>query len=439
MEILVKTSQLILSLSILVILHEFGHFFFAKLFKTRVEKFYLFFNPWFSLFKIKKGETEYGVGWLPLGGYVKISGMIDESMDKEQMKLPPQPWEFRSKKTWQRLLIMLGGVLVNFILAFVIYILILFTWGEKYLPNDSLSYGIMCDSTAINLGFKNGDKIVSVGGEKIIKFKDAIHNIIVNDNKTVIVNRDGNDIQLNIESKDIENLIKDPTFISPRFPFIIENIPKDSKANEYGLKVGDKIVEINNQKVEFYDQVKDVLTLNKDKEIKINVLRDNKIENIKAKTSKDGTLGVYVNTNYEDFFKFKTLKYSLFEAIPAGINKAFNTLSSYIKQLKMLFNTDTGAYKSLGGFISIGKIFPSTWDWHAFWSLTAFLSIILAIMNVLPIPALDGGHVMFLLYEIITGRKPGEKFMEYAQIGGMVILIALLLFANGNDILKLFK
>lgn len=439
MEILVKTSQLILSLSILVILHEFGHFFFAKLFKTRVEKFYLFFNPWFSLFKIKKGETEYGVGWLPLGGYVKISGMIDESMDKEQMKLPPQPWEFRSKKTWQRLLIMLGGVLVNFILAFVIYILILFTWGEKYLPNNSLSYGIMCDSTAINLGFKNGDKIVSVGGEKIIKFKDAIHNIIVNDNKTVIVNRDGNDIQLNIESKDIENLIKDPTFISPRFPFIIENIPKDSKANEYGLKVGDKIVEINNQKVEFYDQVKDVLTLNKDKEIKINVLRDNKIENIKAKTSKDGTLGVYVNTNYEDFFKFKTLKYSLFEAIPAGINKAFNTLSSYIKQLKMLFNTDTGAYKSLGGFISIGKIFPSTWDWHAFWSLTAFLSIILAIMNVLPIPALDGGHVMFLLYEIITGRKPGEKFMEYAQIGGMVILIALLLFANGNDILKLFK
>lgn len=439
MEILVKTSQLILSLSILVILHEFGHFFFAKLFKTRVEKFYLFFNPWFSLFKIKKGETEYGVGWLPLGGYVKISGMIDESMDKEQMKLPPQPWEFRSKKTWQRLLIMLGGVLVNFILAFVIYILILFTWGEKYLPNNSLSYGIMCDSTAINLGFKNGDKIVSVGGEKIIKFKDAIHNIIVNDNKTVIVNRDGNNIQLNIESKDIENLIKDPTFISPRFPFIIEDIPKDSKANEYGLKVGDKIVEINNQKVEFYDQVKDVLTLNKDKEIKINVLRDNKIENIKAKTSKDGTLGVYVNTNYEDFFKFKTLKYSLFEAIPAGINKAFNTLSSYIKQLKMLFNTDTGAYKSLGGFISIGKIFPSTWDWHAFWSLTAFLSIILAIMNVLPIPALDGGHVMFLLYEIITGRKPGEKFMEYAQIGGMVILIALLLFANGNDILKLFK
>jgi len=256
MEILVKTSQLILSLSILVILHEFGHFFFAKLFKTRVEKFYLFFNPWFSLFKIKKGETEYGIGWLPLGGYVKISGMIDESMDKEQMKLPPQPWEFRSKKSWQRLLIMLGGVLVNFILAFVIYILMLFTWGEKYLPNDSLSYGIMCDSTAINLGFKNGDKIVSVGGEKIVKFKDAIHNIIVNDNKTVIVNRDGKNIQLNIESKDIENLINDPTFISPRFPFIIQDFPKNSKAKEYGLKVGDKIVEANNQKVEFYDQVK---------------------------------------------------------------------------------------------------------------------------------------------------------------------------------------
>ncbi len=439
MEILVKTSQLILSLSILVILHEFGHFFFAKLFKTRVEKFYLFFNPWFSLFKVKKGETEYGIGWLPLGGYVKISGMIDESMDKEQMKQPPQPWEFRSKKTWQRLLIMLGGVLVNFILAFVIYIMILFTWGEKYLPNNSLSYGIMADSTAIKLGFKNGDKILSVSNEKIIKFKDVIHNIIINDNKTVVVNRNGKKITIDIPTKAVQDLIKDPTFISPRFPFEIGDIPKDSKAKKMGFKVGDRIIEINNQPVEFYDQVKNILNKNKNKTVEIKVKRDNKTKTIKAKLSKDGTIGVFVNTNFEKFFKFETRKYSLLEAIPAGINKAFKTLNSYIKQLKMLFNTDTGAYKSLGGFISIGKIFPSTWDWQAFWGLTAFLSIILAIMNVLPIPALDGGHVMFLLYEMITGKKPGEKFMEYAQIAGMVILIGLLLFANGNDIIKLFK
>ena len=439
MEILVKTTQLILSLSILVILHEFGHFFFAKLFKTRVEKFYLFFNPWFSLFKVKKGETEYGIGWLPLGGYVKISGMIDESMDKEQMKQPPQPWEFRSKKTWQRLLIMLGGVLVNFILAFIIYIMILFTWGEKYLPNDSLSYGIMADSTAIDLGFKNGDKILTVGSEKIIKFKDAIHNIIVNDNKTVVVNRNGENVEIKIPATAVEKLINDPTFISPRFPFEIGDIPNESKAKKMGFEVGDKIIEINGQPVEFYDQVKEILNKNKNKEVDIKIKRKDQVKEIKAQLSKEGTLGVYVNTNFEDFFKFETHEYSFFEAIPAGIKKAFRTLNSYIKQLKMLFNTDTGAYKSLGGFISIGKIFPSTWDWQAFWSLTAFLSIILAIMNVLPIPALDGGHVMFLLYEMITGRKPGEKFMEYAQIAGMVILIGLLLFANGNDIIKLFK
>ena len=365
--------------------------------------------------------------------------MIDESMDKEQMKQPPQPWEFRSKKTWQRLLIMLGGVLVNFILAFVIYILMLFTWGEKYLPNDSLTYGIMADSTAIDIGFKNGDKIISVGGEKIVKFKDAIHNIIVNDNKTVIVDRNGKQTTIKIPATAIEKLINDPTFISPRFPFIIGDIPKDSKANDYDLKQGDKIVEINNTPVKFYDQVKEILNKNKNKEVNIKIKRNNEIKEIKAKLSKEGTLGVYVNTNFEDFFKFETHKYSFFEAIPAGIKKTFHTLNSYIKQLKMLFNTDTGDYKSLGGFISIGKIFPSTWDWQAFWGLTAFLSIILAIMNVLPIPALDGGHVMFLLYEMITGRKPGEKFMEYAQIAGMVILIGLLLFANGNDIIKLFK
>lgn len=438
MEILVKTSQFILSISILVILHELGHFAFAKLFKTRVEKFYLFFDPWFSLFKFKKGDTEYGIGWLPLGGYVKISGMIDESMDKEQMKQPAQSHEFRSKKTWQRLLIMLGGVMVNFVLAYVIYIFILFAWGESYLPTENAKYGIMCDSTAISIGLQNGDKILAVDGQKIENFNKITHDIVVNNAKNIVVERGNDIVNISIPSDFISKILKNPIFISPRFPFVFDDIPSKSAAFSAGFLKGDKIIAFNGEPTEFFDQVKDKLKLNKNQEVTITVVRNGANKDMPFKVPEEGIFGVYpLQTN--TFFVIKTIEYGFFAAIPAGISKGTESLNNYIKQLKLLFQPEVKAYEHLGGFITIGNIFPGVWDWHAFWTMTAFLSIILALMNVLPIPALDGGHVLFLLYEIVTRRKPSDKFLEYAQITGMVLLLALLVFANGNDIVKLFR
>ncbi|MFC2151503.1 RIP metalloprotease RseP [Bacteroidota bacterium] len=439
MEILVKTGQFLLSISILVILHEFGHFAFAKIFKTRVEKFYLFFNPWFSLFKVKKGETEYGMGWLPLGGYVKISGMIDESMDKEQMKQPPQPHEFRSKKTWQRLLIMLGGVMVNFITALVIYSAILYVWGEQYLPNKNVEHGIMVDSLAYEMGLRNGDKILSLDGEEIEDFYSIIPEIVLEDIKTIQIDRDGNQREIPVPESLIPHLLKTQGFIEARIPFYIGGFTKDSKAKDAGFKVGDKMIKINGNLVEFFDEFKDTLSHYKQKEVMISAIRDEDTVNYAVLVPETGLIGVAPGGTLKEFFELERIEYNFMASIPAGIDKGMETFGSYLKQLKLIFSPKTEAYKSLGGFITIGKIFPSTWDWQAFWNLTAFLSIILAIMNVLPIPALDGGHVMFLLYEMVTGRKPSDKFLEYAQIAGMILLLSLLLYANGNDIFKLFN
>lgn len=439
MEIFIKTSQFLLSISILVILHEFGHFAFAKLFKTRVEKFYLFFNPWFSLFKIKKGETEYGVGWIPLGGYVKISGMIDESMDKEQMKQPPQPHEFRSKKTWQRLLIMLGGVMVNFITAFVIYSAILYVWGDQYLPNKNVKYGITVDSLAYDMGLRNGDKIISIDDVEVDDFHKIMFDIVLDDSKTLQINRNGIEKEIQIPETLRAQLLHSKGFIDIRYPFYVAGFSKNSFAEKAGLKIDDKLIGINGNKVEFYDQFKDVLSNYKNSLTTITVLRAKDTLNFDIQVSADGIIGVYADSYLPRFFELEKNEYSLIECIPAGIDKGVETFNSYLKQLKLIFSPKTEAYKSLGGFITIGSIFPGVWDWRSFWNLTAFLSIILAIMNVLPIPALDGGHVMFLLYEIVTGRKPSDKFMEYAQMAGMILLIGLLLFANGNDIFKLFK
>jgi len=436
MEILVKITQLLLSLSILVIFHEFGHFAFAKLFKTRVEKFYLFFNPWFSLFKRKIGETEYGIGWLPLGGYVKISGMIDESMDKEQLKKPIEPYEFRAKPTWQRLLIMLGGVMVNFILALAIYSAILFVWGNQYLPTKNVTNGIVADSVAKSIGFCNGDKILSVDNEYTEDFLQIVPNIVLNKAKTVQVERNGKKIDIEIPEEIIQILLHKPEFISVRIPFIVDRFSKDSKAKISGLKKGDQIVGINGNSIEFFDQFADSLKNIKTDSVTITVTRNNQQLNLKIKLTKDRIIGVAPLGNLSKLFELKYTEYGFFESIPAGINKGIATTKNYLKQLKLVFSPKTGAYKSLGGFITIGNIFPAQWDWHSFWSLTAFLSIILGIMNVLPIPALDGGHVVFLLYEMITGKKPNEKVLEYAQIAGMIILFSLLLFANGNDIIK---
>jgi regulator of sigma E protease len=439
MEVLVKTGQFLLSISILVILHEFGHFAFAKIFKTRVEKFYLFFNPWFSLFKIKRGETEYGLGWLPLGGYVKISGMIDESMDKEQMKQPPQSHEFRSKKSWQRLLIMLGGVMVNFITALVIYSAILYTWGDEYLPNKNVEHGIMVDSTAYDMGLRNGDKILSLDGKEIDDFHAIVPQLILEDVKTIQIERNGLKQEIPFPESIIPKLLKNTSFIEARIPYYVGGFSKDSQSKKAGLKKGDRIVGINGQEIEYYDQYKDTLQKYKNQLTSIKVQRDNEIFDFDVQISEEGLLGVYAYSFPKDFFKFERTEYSLLASIPAGIGKGVETFQSYLKQLKLIFSPKTEAYKSLGGFITIGKIFPSTWHWQAFWNLTAFLSIILAIMNVLPIPALDGGHVIFLLYEMVTGRKPSDKFLEYAQMAGMILLLALLLFANGNDIFKLFN
>jgi regulator of sigma E protease len=439
MEILVKIAQLLLSLSILVIFHEFGHFVAAKIFKTRVEKFYLFFNPWFSLFKFKKGETEYGMGWLPLGGYVKISGMIDESMDKEQMKLPPEPHEFRSKPSWQRLIIMLGGVTVNILLAFAIYIGMMWIWGEQYLPTSEVKYGIVADSVARDMGLRNGDKILSVNNEPVEDFFRIPGRIILDNASSVQVERDGQPVNIQIPEGFIGRLLKhqNPDFITARMPFIIGGFSVGSAAKESGVLEGDRIIGINDSLVEYFDQFREVIPAFKNQEISLKVLRDADTMSFNVQIPETGVIGAY--TNPAGLFNFKVKEYNFFTAIPAGFNRTIKGVTDYIKQLRLIFSPEVKAYESVGGFITIGNIFPGTWDWTAFWGLTAFLSIMLAILNVLPIPALDGGHVMFLLYEIITGRKPSDKFMEFAQIVGMVLLFGLLIFANGNDIVKLFR
>ncbi|MFH6998032.1 RIP metalloprotease RseP [Flavobacterium sp. FlaQc-57] len=442
MDIVIKLSQFLLSLSLLIILHELGHFIPAKLFKTRVEKFYLFFDVKYSLLKKKIGETEYGIGWLPLGGYVKISGMIDESMDKEQMALPPQPWEFRSKPAWQRLIIMLGGVTVNFILAFIIYIGMAFAYGDTYVANADLKDGVLVENPVmIKTGFKTGDKLIAIDGQSVANFdNDLTMKIIMA--KEILIERNGQQQTIKIPTDFVDQLSKTKKghLVDMRIPFAVANILEDSENT--AIKPKDLFVSINGQDARYYDQVTAILLNNKGKTLPAVVLRDLKKVPVTVKVSAEGKLGVAVgNLNMESleklgYYKISTKNYSLLESIPVGLTKGKDQLVSYGKQLKMIFNPETKAYKQVGGFAAIFNIFPSTWSWEAFWTITALLSIMLGVMNLLPIPALDGGHVMFLLYEIISGKKPSDKFLENAQVVGFVLLIALLLFANGNDIYK---
>ncbi len=441
MVILIKAAQLILSLSILVIIHEFGHFIFSKAFNCRVEKFYLFFDPWFSLFKFRKGETEYGIGWLPLGGYVKISGMIDESMDKEQMKLPAEPWEFRSKPSWQRLIIMIGGVLFNLILAILLYSAVLFVWGEQYLPTKNVKFGIAVSETGKEMGLQNGDKIISVDGKEVEDFNKIVATIVLNGAKTIEVKRNEENIVVPVKNEIIPKLLKDKFIISLRVPYScnIVGFGKESPARDAGLEIGDEIMTINGSGFKYYDQFTDTLTASKEKTISLLIKRKGVEKTVNVNIGKMGILGIQREYNIDGLFEFKTINYGFFESFPAGVSKGYHAVGNYLKQFKLLFAPETKAYESLGGFIAIGNIFPSVWDWESFWNLTAFLSIILAVMNILPIPALDGGHVLFLLFEIVTGRKPSDKFLEYAQIVGMVILFSLLIYANGNDIWKWYS
>lgn len=435
-----QVLQVILSLSILVIIHELGHFIPAKIFKTRVEKFYLFFNWKFSLFKYKpkkENGTEFGIGWIPLGGYVKISGMIDESMDKEQLKKPPQPWEFRAKPAWQRLIMMIGGVTMNVILAIVIYISMLWAWGEEYLPNKNVEYGIVADSLGRVMGLQDGDHILAVNGEEIESFYQITGKIVLENAETITVLRSGKKLELNIPEGFIAKLIEleTPRFINPRVPFIVSDFGKESPAKEAGIKTGDRLIGIDSISLPFYHEYKNALAVLKGEVHKFKILRNTDTLSIPIDISEDGIIGVYTKTPV-DLFEWKTIDYSFFEAIPAGIKKTFESLNNYIKQFKLIFSPETKAYKSVGSFILIGSLFPKEWNWAIFWNFTAFLSLMLAFINILPIPALDGGHTLFLLYEMITRRKPSEKFMEIAQMVGMILIFALIILAIGNDILR---
>ncbi|HRM13651.1 MAG TPA: RIP metalloprotease RseP [Flavobacterium sp.] len=442
MDIFIKLSQFLLSLSLLIILHELGHFIPAKLFKTRVEKFYLFFDVKYSLLKKKIGDTEYGIGWLPLGGYVKISGMIDESMDKEQMALPPQPWEFRSKPAYQRLIIMLGGVTVNFILAFIIYIGMAFAYGDIYIANEDMKDGLLIENKAMQkAGFKTGDHIVSVDGEKIVKFDNDINMKVVMA-KEVLIERNGTQQAIKMPIDFVDQLSKQEKepLVSIRMPFVVGAVSDGSKNT--ALQPKDVVLALNGQPAKYFDQAKAILEKNKNKTIPATILRDQKEIQVPVIVSNDGKLGIGVGglsmSNLEKlgYYKISKQEFSLLESIPVGITKGKDQLLGYGKQLKMIFSPSTGAYKQVGGFKAIFDIFPNTWSWETFWTITALLSIMLGVMNLLPIPALDGGHVMFLLYEIISGKKPSDKFLENAQMVGFVLLITLLLFANGNDIYK---
>jgi len=437
-----QAGQLILSLSILVILHELGHFIPAKIFGCRVEKFYLFFDPWFSLVKKKIGNTIYGIGWLPLGGYVKIAGMIDESMDKEQLKQPAQEWEFRSKPAWQRLIIMIGGVTVNVLLAFFIYSMILFKWGETKLPMQSLTNGVWIVDTVVNeVGLKNGDKILAVNDEPVQYFDKINASLMLGDHMTI--ERNGEKIDLAIPTNFIEKIVEKgrrSILLMPRVPCIVGEIGEGTSAATSGLKVGDRIVGIDSTEIRFFDQVKPTILNKAGDSIVLTVLREGQTISIPTKINADTSIGFFPTIlsmdemEKEGMYAFEHRSYSFFASFPAGVRKANEKLADYVSQFKKILNPSTGAYKGLGGFKSMGSIFPKyEWDWEAFWNITAFFSIVLAFMNLLPIPALDGGHVIFTIYEMITGRKPNEKFLEYAQIVGMVLLFGLMIYANAND------
>jgi regulator of sigma E protease len=446
MNNLIIAGQFLLSLTFLVVLHELGHFLTAKWFKCRVDKFYLFFDFLFplpgvlnfSLFKIKKGDTEYGLGWFPLGGYVSIAGMIDENMNTEQMKQPAQPWEFRSKPAWQRLIILMGGIIVNTILAIVIYGLVLCTWGEKFITNKNLTYGISVDSVGRSMGFISGDKIVSINGKSFNRFDDIPVEILLNKNCTVQIERKGAQKELQISQHMVKAALDDQKnggFMDMRYPFVADSLPKDSLGTRIGLVKESRILRIDTTPVQFCDEVSAALEKYKNKtvEIKFTKGKDTIVKSFTVPSH--AKLGIYLQTP-DKFLNADSVKYAWYKFPIVGYNKAYDVLiNKYVRQFPLIFSSEVKGYKKLGGFASMAKILPPVWDWEVFWKYTAFLSIILAFMNLLPIPALDGGHVLFTLAEMISGRKPGVKFLEYSQIVGIVIILGLMLYTNGNDLL----
>lgn len=441
MEWVIRIGQFILSLSILVVLHEFGHYLPAKLFGTRVEKFFLFFDYKFALFKKKIGETEWGIGWIPFGGYVKIAGMVDESMDKEQMQKPAEPWEYRSKPAWQRLIIILGGVTVNVILAFVIYWMMMFVYGEKFLPVSNMKDGVWVTSDAVKkIGVQTGDKIISVGDQKMVYFHEVNEAILYGGGKPMVVERNGEILTLNIPKGIDQEVLKEKALsVDERVPFYVAELDEDNpNAKNCGIQVKDHITAINGTPIRYYDEFNTIVPTLKGQQITIDIERDGVGQQLTCMVNDSGKVGIRpANIKTNDLEKmgiyvYETKKYSFFEALPAGFNKTFETLGNYVKQFKVIF-TPQGV-QQIGSLGTIMSMFPGEWNWEAFWQLTALLSIILAFINVLPIPALDGGHAIFIIYELITKKKPSDKFMERAQTVGMFLLLGLMVYALGNDI-----
>ncbi len=428
-----------MSLSLLVAIHEFGHFIMARIFKIRVEKFYIFFDPWFSLFKFKRGDTEYGLGWLPLGGYVKIAGMIDESMDTEQMKQPEQPWEFRAKPAWQRLLVMIAGVVMNVLLAMMIYTGIRYTHGESYMANEDVRWGYVFNDAGKAMGFRDGDKIISIDGEAIDDVNEIRAKLLLTEGaRDIVVERGGEEVTFTIPFEELLSMRREKAYVdlySLCVPFIIDSVANEAVAAA-GVQAGDEVIAFNGRR---FAGVVEATSLLKDEykgdSVKMSVLRGGEICDFKVAVNEEGKIGVMLKT---DIFQPRTREFTFLEAIPAGVKLAGESIAEYWQQLKLIFQPKTKMYEELGGFIAIGKIFPSEWDWLRFWSMTAMLSIMLAVLNILPIPGLDGGHALFTLWELITGRKPSDKFLEIMQYIGFLILMALVIYANGNDIYRLF-
>ena len=439
MDVLIKVVQFFMSLSLLVAIHEFGHFIVARMFKIRVEKFYIFFDPWFSLFKWKRGDTEYGVGWVPLGGYVKIAGMIDESMDLEQMKAPVQPWEFRAKPAWQRFCVMVAGVVMNILLAMFIYSGLRYVYGESYMANEDVKWGYEFNAAAERMGFRDGDKFVSVDGETLDDVNDMRSRLLLTESdRHIVVERDGEQVAFTIPFEELLEMRRNREYedlYMIRMPFIIDEVASESAAAA-GLQSGDEVVACNGQEgVTAAMMTMDILPAHKGDTLALRVLRAGENITLQVPVNDEGKIGVQLKG---DVFEPRTRSFTFLQAIPAGISLAIDTVADYWEQLKLIFQPKTKMYEELGGFIAIGNIFPSEWDWMQFWSMTAFLSIVLGVMNILPIPGLDGGHALFTLWEIVTGRKPSDRFLEIMQYIGLAILLVLVVYANANDIIRLF-
>ena len=436
-----KTAQFILSFSIIVVLHELGHFIPARLFGARVEKFYLFFNPGFTLWKKKIGETEYGIGWIPFGGYVKIAGMIDESMDKEQLNKAPEAYELRSKPAYQRLIVMLGGVIVNAILAIIIFIGIAWFWGDNFLPSKNLSYGVHATEVSKKMGIQDGDIIVSLDQQELTDFFELESKIVIDAAKTIQVQRGDSMINLTIPSTvaaELSNANNSTAFVLPLFPVIVDSIGKTAVVVEGSFQKNDTLLSINGQSVRYQHEFIEVKKNFSDSLVTVLAKRGTDTVKIRTLINNKAQLGLFVKLPMQ-LFKTVHQDYNFMEAIPKGVQRCISTLDNYVTGIKQIFTGKVNPNDSLGSLISIGNTFPSQWDWERFWTLTAVFSIVLGFMNVLPIPALDGGHALFILFEMITGRKPSDKFMEYAQIAGMILMFGLMLYALGLDFWRLFK